>query len=115
MSAAKPAGLRVVLDTNVYISAFTHFRGAPFRIWRAALDRRFVLLTSPAIMTEIADVLRNVFHWEEGRIVARLKLLAKVAEIVVPSIQLARLSENGGAVCSCDPLRTGLRRTSNTR
>jgi predicted nucleic acid-binding protein len=35
MTTAPVNKLRVVLDTNVYFSAFTH-QGAPFRIWQKA-------------------------------------------------------------------------------
>src|SRR5208283_5946128 len=88
MNAVSPAELRVVFDTNVYVSAFTHFRGAPFRIWRHAVEWRYVLLVSPAFITELAGVLRETFDWDEAAIVRRVKLLTKVAEIVVPRIRL---------------------------
>ena len=88
MSDVKHGGrLRVVLDTNVYFSVFTK-RGIPFRIWRAAVDRTYILIISPAIVREIASVLRFDAGWEESRIVRRLKLLASVAEIVQPSATL---------------------------
>jgi putative PIN family toxin of toxin-antitoxin system len=85
MSAAKSGRLlRVVLDTNVYFSAFTK-RGVPFGIWRAALDRRYDLIVAPSIVHEIGDALRSVAGWEESRIVRRLKIVARVADIVVPA------------------------------
>jgi putative PIN family toxin of toxin-antitoxin system len=88
MSDAKHGGpLRVVLDTNVYFSAFTT-RGVPFLVWRAALNSRYILIVSPAIIQEIAGVLRAVADWDERRIVRRLKLLAKAAEIVRPTAML---------------------------
>jgi hypothetical protein len=43
-STAESGGLRVVLDSNVYISAFTHPKGLPFRIWRQAFTRSYPLL-----------------------------------------------------------------------
>jgi len=59
MSIAKSSGLRVVFDTNVYISAFTYREGPPFRIWQQAVKGRSVLLISPVIMREVAKVLRR--------------------------------------------------------
>src|SRR5271169_843950 len=88
MSAVKPSGLRVVLDTNVYFSAFTHRLGAPFRIWQNAISGRFALLVSPAIMRELARVLRDRAGWQDGEIIAQLKLLARVAQIVSPTTTL---------------------------
>ncbi len=77
MSAAKSERrLRVVLDTNVYFSAFTK-RGVPFSIWRAALDRRYDLIVAPSNVHEIGDALRSVGGWEESLIVRRLKIVAE--------------------------------------
>ena len=80
MTTAPANKLRVVLDTNVYFSAFTHPQGPPFRIWQEAVKRSFVLLASPAILREIAGVLREDLQWHETDIVAHLKLVARIAE-----------------------------------
>ena len=85
--------LRVVLDTNVYFSAFTH-QGTPFRIWQKALSRSFILLVSPDVLREIAGVLREDLKWEEPDIVAQLKLIVKVAEIISPKIALQVVAED---------------------
>jgi uncharacterized protein len=81
-------GLRVVLDTNVYVSAFTFPRGVPRQVWRHALRRRYRLLVSPAIVREVARVLREDFHWEERRLRRRLKLLVRIGEMVTPQTPL---------------------------
>lgn len=91
MSIAKSSGLRVVFDTNVYISAFTYREGPPFRIWQQAVKGRFVLLISPVIMREVAKVLRR-FRWQEREIIRHLKLVAKVAQIVAPTIHVYAVS-----------------------
>lgn len=87
MTSAPRSNLRVVFDTNIYFSAFTH-QGQPFQIWRKAIESRFTLIVSPAIMRELAGVLRVKMDWQESEIRAHLKLLAKVAEIISPSITL---------------------------
>src|SRR5690348_7203991 len=88
-----PPSLRVVLDTNVYFSAFSHPKGVPFRIWQRAIRRQYTLLVSPAIMREIAGVLRTYLQWSEPAIVAQLKVIAKIAEIVMPKIILKAIVE----------------------
>jgi uncharacterized protein len=88
MSTAGSAGLRVVLDTNIYVSAFSHRRGAPFYIWLQAVEGRYALLISPPIVAEIARVLRRKFLWDDTRIVHVVKFIAKVAEIVTPEAPL---------------------------
>jgi putative PIN family toxin of toxin-antitoxin system len=86
--------LRVVFDTNVYFSAFTHPLSPPFRIWQRAVKGNFILIVSPAILRELAHVLRDVLQWQETDIVAHLKLVAKVAEIINPTLSLHVLAED---------------------
>ena len=89
MSTARPGGpLKVVLDTNVYFSAFKGTRGVPFEIWRRALRPEYALLVSPAIVRELAEVLRSGLGWPEAEIIAQLKLLVRVAKVVEPRIAL---------------------------
>jgi hypothetical protein len=45
-------------------------------------------------LRELAHVLRDILHFEEADIVARLKLVAKVAEIVSPTISLRVIAED---------------------
>ena len=78
----------MVLDTNVYVSAFTFPRGVPWQVWRHALHRGYQLLVSPAIVREVARVLGEDFYWEERRLRRRLKLLVRLGEIVTPQITL---------------------------
>jgi hypothetical protein len=84
----------VVLDTNVYVSAFTFPRGVPGRVWRHALHQRYQLLVSPAIVREVARVLWEDFHWEERRLRRRLKLLVRMGEIVMPQSTLHVILHN---------------------
>jgi putative PIN family toxin of toxin-antitoxin system len=78
--------LRVVLDTNVYISIFTNPKGELGAIWEHALKGTYTLLISPAILAELANVLREKFEWPENDIKARAKRFARVAEIITPKI-----------------------------
>src|SRR5205085_5091295 len=94
MIPAKPSGLRVVLDTNVYVSAFSHRQGAPFRVWQKAIREEYRLLISPAIIRELARVLREYFGWPEPDVIAALKLLVKVAQIITPRITLHAIPED---------------------
>jgi predicted nucleic acid-binding protein len=72
MSAARPGDLlRVVLDTNVYFSAFHNPRGVPFELWRKAVQRDYTLLVSPAIVRELARVLRVNLKWPEADVRAQ--------------------------------------------
>ena len=77
---------RVVLDTNVYISIFTNPKGELGAIWEHALKGTYTLLISPAIVAELANVLREKFKWPEGEIKARAKGFVRMAEIITPKI-----------------------------
>jgi putative PIN family toxin of toxin-antitoxin system len=94
MTIAPANKFRVVLDTNVYFSAFTHHQGPPFRIWQKAVNRSFILLVSPAILHEIAGVFREDLQWQAADIVAHLKLVARIAEIVSPKVSLRVIAED---------------------
>jgi hypothetical protein len=88
MSAAKPGDLlRVVLDTNVYFSAFHSVPGVLFELWRRAV---------PAIVQELASVLRVNLKWPEADIIAQLKLVVRVASVVEPKIRLHVIPADSG-------------------
>lgn len=54
-----PAALvRAVLDTNVYVSGTILSRGVPYELLEAWRQRKFILVTSEAILAEIERVLR---------------------------------------------------------
>jgi predicted nucleic acid-binding protein len=76
------SGLKVVLDTNVYISAFNYPKGILFPIWQHARLNTYELFLSTAIVNETGRVLRDDFAWEEGRIRSQLKVLVGVGDIV---------------------------------
>ena len=76
--------IRVVLDTNVYISIFTNPQGQLGTIWEQALKGTYTLLISPAIVAELAGVLREKFQWPTEAVTARSKRFARMAEIITP-------------------------------
>lgn len=78
---------RVVLDTNVYISALM-FGGLPGSLLDLALLQSFVLVISPALLDELDEKLRLKFDVStEDTATIRAKLEIN-AEIVRPDIVL---------------------------
>ena len=106
MSIGPNAVLRVVLDSNIYIAALISPRGPNSQLWRAATESRYLLLISPAIIAEIAAVLRTRFGWPEPLIQNRIKRLAKTAEVVLPettvNLILADPPDNRVLECAID-------------
>jgi putative PIN family toxin of toxin-antitoxin system len=96
MNPANAGGqLRVVVDTNVFISALLHSDRPIFQIIQLAAAHRYYLLISPAIINEVGKVLRETFGVEERTIVQHLKTLRKAAEeILTPQITLAVIHED---------------------
>ena len=78
---------RVVLDTNVYISAYG-FGGKPAEVLRAAIAGEYTLLTSPAILAEVADKLYEVLGFDDEHVRAAIMQLSRIAEIVRPGARL---------------------------
>jgi putative PIN family toxin of toxin-antitoxin system len=78
--------LKTVLDTNIYISAFQYPKGRNVVLWDSALAGRFRILVSPAIIQEMAGVLRADFKWPEERVQNAVRIVARVAGkgIVIP-------------------------------
>jgi putative PIN family toxin of toxin-antitoxin system len=95
MNPASAGGLlRAVVDTNVYISAFLHPERPIFQIVQQAVERRYRLLISPAIVNEVGRVLRETFGLEEKVRLDRLKALVKSAEIINPEMTLDVIRED---------------------
>ncbi len=86
--------LRAVLDTNVYISAFLYPARAVFQTVQLAARRRYHLLISPTIISEVGRVMRQDLGWEEHIRIRHLKTLTKAAEIVVPRLTLDVIRED---------------------
>lgn len=84
--------LRVVFDSNVYISALL-FDGPPRQILELAMKRQVVLITSDAILTETARKLRDKFSWPEHRIEQFVRAASRLAEIHSSKKRLSVVSD----------------------
>lgn len=73
--------LRVVLDTNIYVSGTILARGTPFQVLEAWRQQAYILVTSEGIIAEIERVLRydrirdryGIGEADIGRLVASLR------------------------------------------
>jgi putative PIN family toxin of toxin-antitoxin system len=81
--------LNVVLDTNIYISEFVRDAERSDGIWAAARKGQYRLVTSPAIIREIARVLRSKFDWQQMRIERQIRIINGVAKIVASTNALS--------------------------
>ena len=86
--------MKVVFDTNVYISAFISPGSKAEEAYLLAVDGRIELYTSVAILTETAKKLRGKFLWDDVRIASALKQISRVATVLKPVNRLTILSDN---------------------
>lgn len=85
--------LKVVFDTNVYISALISPHSKAEAAYLLALNRKVKLFTSVAILTETAKKLREKFLWDDDKITDALKHISKISVVVKPSKRLNVLSD----------------------
>ncbi len=74
--------MKVVFDTNIFISAFAIPGGRAEEAYIHALKKNFALYSSVAILTETANKLREKFGWEQTSIRRLLKAISKVAIVL---------------------------------
>lgn len=85
--------LRIVIDNNVLVSAALKRGGPPDILMRHWLAEDFLLVTSPAILAELADVLnrpkiRDKYHLTSKDVIELLQRLQQQA-VIVPGTSLA--------------------------
>ena len=97
--------MKVVFDTNIYISAFVIPGGNAERAYLHAIEGDFNLCTSIAILTEMARKLDEKFGWEKHRIEQVITAIGNLATIFKPSLRLKVISDdpdNGVLECALE-------------
>lgn len=84
---------RAVLDTNVLVSAYA-FGGVPADLVRAAIGGRFEIVTSPAILAELARVLGDKLGFDQPHVGEVVKQVARIATIVRPERRLTVIADD---------------------
>ena len=74
--------MKVVFDTNIFISAFVIPGGKAEEAYLHCLQGHYTLYSSVAILTETAQKLREKFGWQENKITRLLKAISKVATVI---------------------------------
>lgn len=87
--------MRVVLDTNVIISAL-NFPGNERMVLELALRGRFDFFLSLFILEEVAGVLMRKFGWDEERTTQVIRILESAATVIEPPC-LEEVIEGGHA------------------
>src|SRR5918996_3778719 len=85
--------MRVVFDTNIFISAFVVRGSLGERAFLCAQQKRFELCTSVAILTETARKLRDKFNQADEDITGALKLISRASTVHKPSVRVNVLAD----------------------
>lgn len=85
--------MKVVFDTNVFVSAFIVSGSRGEQALLQAYRRKVALYTSVPILTETARVLREKFAQSEQDITAALKMIGRSATIVQPVPKITILED----------------------
>jgi len=85
--------LKVVFDTNIFISAFVIPGSKAEAAYSHALKKDFTLYSSVAVLTETAQKLREKFGWQQDKITSLLKAIAKVATVIKSEPHLHHLAD----------------------
>ncbi len=76
--------MKVVVDTNVLVSALVFPGGVPEQVYRLAIEGRITLVTSPPLLAELGRVLTEKFAWQDDHVRAALTQIVRIGEIVEP-------------------------------
>ena len=74
--------MRLVFDTNIFISAFAIPGGHAEEAYVHAVRGTFELFTSVSILTESANTLRTKFEWSDEKVQRALRSISKTATVL---------------------------------
>jgi len=86
--------VRVVFDTNIFISAFALPGGRAEEAYLHAVRGNVELFTSVAILTETANVLRTKFEWSDEQIRRLIRTIGKSATVLRPEVHLQVVADD---------------------
>lgn len=85
--------MRVVFDTNTYVSALAIPGGNAEEAYLEAIRGTFELFTSVAILTETAGVLQTKFDWSEDKVREVVQDISQTATVLRPRPTLHLLDD----------------------
>jgi uncharacterized protein len=86
--------LRVVLDTNILVSAFVFPGGVPEAVFRMAVEEKIDVISSRLLLAEFGRVLSEKFEWEPPRVAEAVAQVAETAVMVHPQERVRVVAED---------------------
>jgi len=85
--------IKVVLDTNVFISAF-FWKGAPYQIFKRILEGAILNFVSPQILEELKERLLDKFKLPPEKVREFLEIIIFNSQIIYPKKKLNIVKED---------------------
>ena len=85
--------MRVVFDTNVFVSAFVFPGGIASRAMDRIVDRRDALVVSKPIIDETIGILGRKFGRHDEELARTALFMADLGDVVVPDLTLTILAD----------------------
>jgi uncharacterized protein len=86
--------LKVVIDTNVFISAFYLPESKPGEVVFMARRKGIQNFISPQILEEIERIIRDKLQWDNPKTHSALKQIKKLSEMVYPEEHIADIADD---------------------
>lgn len=80
--------LKLVLDTNIYISGFVFPGSPPEELLRLALNKEIDVFASPYILQEVRRILGEKFAYTPGQTQSFIKKISRLAVPIKPAEKL---------------------------
>ncbi|MFN2568811.1 MAG: putative toxin-antitoxin system toxin component, PIN family [Candidatus Dormibacteria bacterium] len=84
--------MRIVVDTNVVVSAVLFPGGFPERVFRMVIEGRAELVTSRPLLAELGRVLGDKFGWQVDKVEMLVSQLARLGRLVDPTEAVADIT-----------------------
>lgn len=86
--------MRVVLDTNVLVSAFVFPGGPPEAVYRQVLSGETTMVVSRPLLAELGRVLVEKFDWDPAHAEEVVAQLIRLGELVEPGETIADIDDD---------------------
>jgi uncharacterized protein len=86
--------VKVVLDTNVLISALVFPGGVPEQVYRLGIEGGITLVTSPPLLAELGRVLTDKFGWQDDYVGAAVAQMVRIGEVVEPVERVSVIADD---------------------
>ncbi len=86
--------VKVVLDTNIFVSSIFWSEGNPHKIVELALDNKIMVFTSVEILQELEKVLRRDFNEPEEIIQRQISLVLEYSAVIKAKVKLDAVKDD---------------------